>query len=121
MWKKDDPTPAPPQPHAGYTPTPTPNPTPAGPALSPRPEVGRVEPARETATIGSPIAIKGDLTGEEDLVVQGRVEGTVTLPKHRVVIGSSGQVKADVRAKTIRVEGEVIGNLLGEEEVVVSA
>lgn len=114
MWKKDDPAPPPAQPHAASW-------NPPAPATPARPEVGRVEPAREAATIGQSIAVKGDLTGEEDLLVQGRVEGTITLPKHSVVIGTSGQVKADVRAKNVRVEGEVIGNLFGEEEVVVSA
>jgi cytoskeletal protein CcmA (bactofilin family) len=113
MWKKDEPAPAP---------APTPY-TPAASSPSPPPAAASTarhhEPAREQATIGASIALRGDLTGEEDLLIQGRIEGTVTLAKHTVVVGKSGNVKADIRAKSIRVEGEVLGNLYGEEEIVI--
>jgi len=71
------------------------------------------------AVIGSSISIKGDLSGEEDLVVEGRVEGEVRLRQHSVTIGRSGRVKANVFGLSIRVEGEVHGNLTGDEEVVI--
>src|SRR5688500_12559511 len=114
MWKKDEPAPASPQ--TAYAPT-------ASPAAPP-PAATRhhSEPPREAgspATIGSSIALRGDLTGEEDLLIQGRIEGTITLAKHTVVVGKSGNVKADIRAKSIRVEGEVLGNLFGEEEIII--
>lgn len=73
----------------------------------------------EQATIGPSITITGDLSGEEDLMIQGHVNGEVRLPKNKVTIGSSGRVKADVYGKSIRVEGQVKGNLYGEEDVVV--
>lgn len=73
---------------------------------------------RETATIGPSICIRGDLTGDEDLVVQGQVEGTVTLTKNLVTIGKDGRVNATVNARVINVEGHVEGDLNGEEQVV---
>ena len=71
------------------------------------------------ASLGPSITIKGDLSGGEDLLIEGRVEGQVSVPKHGVTIGKSGRVTADVYSKTIVVEGEVKGNLYGDENVVV--
>ncbi len=74
---------------------------------------------REAATIGPSICIRGDLTGEEDLVVQGRVEGTINLGQNLVTIGKDGHVNATVNARVINIEGEVEGDLRGNEQVVV--
>jgi cytoskeletal protein CcmA (bactofilin family) len=74
---------------------------------------------KERAVIGPTITIKGDLTGEEDLVIEGRVEGKVELKRHSVTIGKSGRIKADIYGKTITVEGDVEGNLFGEEQLIV--
>ena len=73
----------------------------------------------ERATIGSSILVKGDLSGEEHLLIQGRVEGQITLDGNDLTVGSRGRVKADVHAKTINIEGEVRGNLFGEEKIVI--
>ena len=70
------------------------------------------------AIIGPSIAIKGDVSGDEDLVIQGRVEGTVDLSKHNVTIGPNGRVKADVNGRTVVVEGEVEGDLHGKEQII---
>ena len=109
MWKKDEPAPA----RRRTSPPAAPSPSPAAPR--------HAEPPREPATIGASINLRGELSGEEDLFIQGRIEGMVSLPKHSVVIGKTGQIRADVRAKSIRVEGEVVGNLFGEEEVLVAS
>ena len=71
-----------------------------------------------TARIGPKTFVKGDVYGEEDLVVEGKVEGKVTLEKHSVVVASSGKVDADVFADNIRVAGEVHGNLRAAGQVV---
>ena len=68
--------------------------------------------------IGPTILIKGDLTGEEDLLIDGRVEGKVELRKHNITVGKNGRVKADLYGKVITVEGEVHGNLYGDEQLV---
>ena len=75
--------------------------------------------SRRAAVIGPSITIKGDLSGEEDLVIEGQVEGEVVLRKHMVVIGSGGRLKADVHGQKIHVEGQIEGNLLGEQEVII--
>ena len=60
------------------------------------------------------------MTGDEDLVIQGRVEGSVSLKKNLVTIGKDGRVNATVSAQTIRVEGTVEGELRGKEQVIVT-
>ncbi len=75
--------------------------------------------AASSATIGSSISIKGDVEGDEDLLIEGRIEGEIKLRKNNVVVGGSGRVKADIYGKTISVEGQVEGNLTGDERVIV--
>ncbi len=77
-------------------------------------------PTREPcATIGSSITIRGDLSGEEDLLIHGRVEGKIDLKQHKVTIGKDGHIKADIYAKAIVIEGEVNGNLFGDEQLII--
>ena len=68
--------------------------------------------------IGPSLSFKGEITGEEDLTVQGRVEGTIDLKKNHVTIGRTGHIKADVYGRSITIEGEVQGSLFGEERIV---
>ena len=75
--------------------------------------------AREMASIGPSITIRGDLSGEENLIIQGRVDGTIDLKENCLTIGNEGRVKASIRARVIKVEGNVEGNLHGREQVVV--
>jgi cytoskeletal protein CcmA (bactofilin family) len=109
MWKRtDEATPE----------TPTFNPAP--PSAPPR--TAASEPRRasaSSATIGPSIRIQGDLSGEEDLVVEGQVEGKIDLRQNGITIGKSGRVRADVYGRTISVEGEVEGNLIADEQIVV--
>ena len=74
-----------------------------------------VRPPVQAATIGPSIAIKGDISGEEDLFIEGRVEGSIKLRQHNVTVGTSGRVSADIHGKRICIEGQVKGDLLGEE------
>ncbi len=71
------------------------------------------------AVIGPSIVIKGDLSGEEDLVIEGRVEGEINLKQHDVTIGRNGRIRANVYASSISVEGELQGDLIGDEKVVI--
>jgi cytoskeletal protein CcmA (bactofilin family) len=70
--------------------------------------------------IGPSIEIKGTVTGDEDLVIQGKVEGTIELGSHEVSVGQSGKVAADITAKVVRIDGEVAGDIKGHEKVVIS-
>lgn len=74
---------------------------------------------REPAAIGPSISIIGDVTGEEDLTILGRVKGKVDLPQHSVTVGESGHVDADIHAKVVSVAGEVHGNLLAAEQILI--
>ena len=87
------------------------------PPAAPRPP----QKTGESATIGASIRIKGDLSGDENLLIQGQIQGKIKLKSHNVTVGPSGRVKADIHGRTIRVEGEVDGNLFGEEEIVIRA
>lgn len=70
--------------------------------------------------IGPSIKIKGEVTGDEDLVIKGSVEGTVDLANHEVTVGESGKVKADIKGKTVTVNGEVTGDIHGGEKVIIA-
>ena len=70
--------------------------------------------------VGPSILVQGDMTGDEDLVIQGRVEGSISLKKNLVTVGKDGRVNATVNAQTIRVEGAVEGELRGKEQVIVT-
>jgi cytoskeletal protein CcmA (bactofilin family) len=74
-----------------------------------------------SAVIGPSIIVRGEVSGDEDLLVRGRVEGSINLPKRRVVVGADGRVQANVHAAHIEVHGTVEGDIRGDEHVAVSA
>ena len=74
----------------------------------------------QPAVIGPSIRIDGDLQGEEDLIIEGEVQGTVNLRGNALTIGSKGKVKADVYAQSIRVEGHMEGDLFAAERAVIT-
>ena len=113
MWKKEE---------ATY-PAPTPRMEPPPPAARSErvtaPErVASTPSVRERATIGRSITIRGEVTGDEDLLIEGRVEGSVNLKQHAVTVGPAGDVKANIIGRVVTVEGNVEGNLQAEEQVV---
>ena len=108
MWKKSESEESHPQP------APAPVALPAVAPKSPAPVV-----KEQHAVIGSTIVIKGDLTGEEDLSIEGQLEGKIESRSHSVTIGKNGRIKGDIYARIIMVDGTVEGNLYGEEQLVV--
>ena len=74
---------------------------------------------QRVATLGPSLVIRGTLSGQEDLLIEGQVEGEISLRKHSVTVGQKGRVKADIFSKSICVEGEVHGNLFGEDNVTI--
>ncbi len=72
-----------------------------------------------TATIGNSVKIHGDLSGKEDLVINGTVEGTVDFRENDVTVGEKGKVNANVTARNIIIKGEVKGELRGSEQVTI--
>jgi cytoskeletal protein CcmA (bactofilin family) len=102
------------------------------PAEAPEPGPAAADPApatskppktasEATAMIGSKVKITGDIESAEDLLIEGEVNGTVTLAENELVVGNAGRVHADIEAKVIRIEGEVRGDVTGRERVVITA
>jgi len=73
-----------------------------------------------TALIGPGIHINGDISGDENLVVEGKVDGKIRLDLHAVEVGQGGKVNADITAKVIKIAGEVRGDITGTEKVIIS-
>jgi len=72
-----------------------------------------------SAAIGMSIRIRGDVTGDENLIIQGEVDGTINVVGHNVTISKTGKVKANIKAKQIIVEGILSGDMIGEEKVII--
>ncbi len=108
MWKKSE------------TEESQPQSTPPEPMVQPAaPKTSAPHVREHAAVLGSSISIKGDLTGEEDLSIEGKVEGKIEFRRHSVTIGEHGRTKGDIYGKVITVEGTVEGNLYGEEQLIV--
>lgn len=71
----------------------------------------------QTAIIGQSIQVKGELTGNEDLTIDGTVEGNIELKQNNLTIGLNGNIKADINAKTVTITGKVEGNVTADEKV----
>lgn len=114
MWKRDEsPKPA--------SPAPAPAPAVAAP-VNPKPAVpsggdNRREIARDNVNIGKSVFIKGELSGSEDLTIEGSVEGRIELKENTLTIGPNGKIRAEVFAKQVIVLGEVTGNVTASEKV----
>jgi cytoskeletal protein CcmA (bactofilin family) len=67
--------------------------------------------------IGKSVIIKGELSGSEDLTIEGQVEGKIELNNNILTIGTNAKIKAQVFAKTVVVLGEVTGNINASEKV----
>jgi cytoskeletal protein CcmA (bactofilin family) len=86
-------------------------PSPSAPARSSAPA------AKNLATLGSGLTVKGQISGDEDLQVEGKVEGPITLKGQRLTVGASGEIVSDVHAREVIVYGKVRGNLFAEDRV----
>ena len=71
----------------------------------------------EVAHIGKSVVVKGELSGSEDLYLDGEVEGSIELREHHLTIGPHGKVQASVNARDVVVHGQVNGNVHGSERV----
>jgi len=113
MWKRDN------EPAAPGSPTPPPAP-PARAEAEPVP--ARHAPAApssgERAVLSPSIVLRGEVSGDEDLVIEGRVEGKIMLRQNVVTVGAKGRVAAEIQARAVLVDGEVEGNMSAEEQVV---
>ncbi|HEY3435942.1 MAG TPA: polymer-forming cytoskeletal protein, partial [Solirubrobacterales bacterium] len=73
------------------------------------------------AVIGRSIQINGDVKGDEDLMIEGDVSGTVELRNHSLTVGKEGKVKANIFARAITVDGTTEGDMFASERIAVRA
>ena len=69
------------------------------------------------AEIGSTIVIKGNVTAREDMVISGRLDGSLEVIGHTVTVKAGAQVVADIQARVIVVSGQVTGTLVADERI----
>src|SRR5947208_8371275 len=111
MWKSTPGSDAKPM----TTPSTTPSmPTPPRPSLEP---VRSKEFQSEMAHIGKAVIIRDELSGSEDLYLDGEVEGNISLVEHNLIVGPNGRVRANIIAKDVVVHGKVDGNIQGHDRV----
>lgn len=88
------------------------------PAAAPAPQA---EARRSRSILGPTLVFKGELSADEDLVIEGKIEGSIHHHNKNLTIGKNGSVKADINARVITIEGTVEGDLLGDEAVVIKS
>lgn len=80
-----------------------------------------MEERRRASWISGSIMVRGDVVSTEDLVIDGKVQGTIELGDHSLTIGSGAAVVADLAAKMVTVSGSVVGNVVGTARVELKA
>src|SRR5262245_49972243 len=71
---------------------------------------------RAAGVIAPGLFLRGELRGEDDLIIEGRVEGQITLKKH-LTVETTGVIVADVQTQNITIKGEMRGNMIAEDKV----
>jgi len=77
------------------------------------PGIGQARPLRSknVLVIGSTLVIKGELSADEDLIIEGQIEGTIAHHKKNLTVGKQGRVKADIDATSVIIEGQLVGDI----------
>ena len=114
MWKRDQAV-KPVNGEPAATGAPAYQPPPPAPVAAPQPESREIR--RDIVNIGKSVVIKGELSGSEDLTIEGQVEGTIDLHNNVLTIGPNGHIKAQVFAKVVIVLGSVTGNVTASEKI----
>ena len=111
MWKREEPT---------RTQTPASRPGAETPMTSTTAQSAGTKGrslGRDVVNIGKSVVIKGELSGSEDLTIEGRVEGQIELREHVLTIGPHGKIQAQVFAKSVIVMGHVTGNITASDKI----
>jgi cytoskeletal protein CcmA (bactofilin family) len=111
MWKRDESV------KPAAVPAQTPAAAPSAPVAAAPIAETRAQLGRDMVNIGKSVVIKGELSGSEDLTIEGQVEGRIDLKDNVLTIGPNGKIKAEVFAKAVVVLGEVTGNVTVSEKV----
>jgi cytoskeletal protein CcmA (bactofilin family) len=72
---------------------------------------------QEQVRLGESLIVHGELSGNEDLTIEGQFEGTVNLQGHCLTVGAHGQVKAEIRAGRVVIQGAVNGNITARDRI----
>jgi len=80
----------------------------------------REDPPQKTAHLGPSLYLKGELSGKEDLIIDGQFQGTIDLKNNSLIVGAEGKVEADIRVKDITIKGNVKGNIFASGKVFIS-
>ncbi len=72
---------------------------------------------RKTSVIGSTLRFKGELSANEDLIIEGEIEGTIAHQEKNLTVGKEGRIKADIDARTVEIYGRVEGDIRSEDIV----
>lgn len=75
----------------------------------------------DVVKIGKAIFIKGTVSGKQDLIIEGSVEGEIQLNENQVTIGENGKISGEIHAKSIVIQGKVDGNMLAGEKLEIKA
>jgi cytoskeletal protein CcmA (bactofilin family) len=90
------------------------------PGSPPRHDVGESpDRRRELSVLGKTVVFKGEFEAQEDLLIDGRVEGKITHRAEHLTIGPHGEVKADIMAQRVLVQGRVVGNIHATDTIVI--
>lgn len=76
---------------------------------------------RPSSVIGPTLVFKGELSADEDLVIEGTIEGTIAHQEKNLTVGKRGRVKANIHAKAVSIEGTVVGDIRCDERVELTA
>jgi cytoskeletal protein CcmA (bactofilin family) len=83
------------------------------PDIASSPKIGETRPVRSknVSVIGPTLVFKGELSADEDLIIEGRIEGTIAHHKKNLTVGKQGRVKADIHASSVIIEGQLVGDI----------
>src|SRR6185295_16571832 len=111
--------PAPASPITNQTPQPQPKAAPAPASWEEKPVMATdaMRPLSASARLGSSLHVKGEITGSEDLQIDGSVEGLIQLDERKLTVGATAKVTADIIAREVVVYGTVKGNLRAKDRI----
>ncbi len=77
------------------------------------PKIGDSPPIRpkNVSVIGPTLVFKGELSADEDLIIEGHIEGTIAHHRKNLTVGKQGRVKADIHASSVIIEGQLVGDI----------
>jgi len=83
------------------------------------PRIAQTQPIRSKNVyiIGPTLVFKGELSADEDLIIEGRIEGTIAHHKMNLTVGKQGRVKADIDATSVIIEGQLVGDIRSDGTV----